>query len=63
MLYIIDSVALYNNPEEWNKINDDDIADYTVITNSDSLKLLGWGDMRGITYVFTKAYRNPARQY
>ncbi|HEX5154107.1 MAG TPA: hypothetical protein VFW07_21820 [Parafilimonas sp.] len=58
MLYIIDSVPLYNDPEEWNKITDADIADCTAITNSDSLRLLGWGDMSGVTYVFTRAYRN-----
>ena len=57
ILYIIDSIPLLNDPEEWNPIVADDIADLTVIKNRDSVKLLGWADVDGIVYVFTKAYR------
>ncbi|HTE10700.1 MAG TPA: hypothetical protein VK645_07010 [Chitinophagaceae bacterium] len=58
MLFIIDSIPLLNDPEDWNQILQEDIADYTVITHKDSLKLLGWEQMDGITYLFTKEYRN-----
>ena len=57
ILYIIDSIPILNDPEEWNPIVGDDIADLTVIRNRDSVKLLGWADVDGIVYVFTKEYR------
>ena len=58
MLFIIDSIPLINNPEDWNMITNDDIADITVVRDRDSLKELGWAQLNGITYIFTKAYRS-----
>ncbi len=58
MLFIIDSIPLLHDPEKWNQIMPEDIADMNVVKNRDSLKLLGWKDLDGITYVFTKEYRN-----
>src|SRR3954469_15987976 len=58
MLFIIDSIPLINNPEDWNPITNEDIADITVLRNKDSLKQLGWAQLDGITYIFTKVYRN-----
>ncbi|MEO6328893.1 MAG: toxin-antitoxin system YwqK family antitoxin [Ginsengibacter sp.] len=57
-LFVIDSIPLLVDPEEWNQILQEDIADYTLITQKDSLKLLGWEQVDGITYVFTKAYHS-----
>ncbi len=48
---------MINNPEDWNPVSNEDIADFSVVKNKDSLKLLGWGKLDGITYIFTKAYR------
>jgi hypothetical protein len=57
ILYVIDSIPLLNDPEPWNTILEEDIADYSVVTNRDSLKMLGWEKMDGIVYIFTKEYR------
>ena len=57
-LFVIDSIPLLNDPEDWNQITQDDIADVFVVKNKDSLKVLGWGQMDAITYIFTKAYRH-----
>ncbi|MEO8861555.1 MAG: hypothetical protein ABI358_09040 [Ginsengibacter sp.] len=57
MLFVIDSVPLINDPEDWNPVSNEDIADFSVVKNKDSLKQLGWGQLDGITYIFTKAYR------
>ena len=57
MLFVIDSIPLYDDPEDWNSITNDDIADFTIIRDKDSLKRLGWKDVDGITYIFTKEYR------
>jgi len=58
MLFVIDSVPLLTDPEEWNPVLEEDIADFTVLRNKDSLKSLGWEQLDGITYIFTKEYRN-----
>ena len=58
ILFIIDSIPLFNDPEEWNPITQEDIADITVIKNKDSLKRLRPEQLDGIIYIFTKAYRN-----
>jgi len=58
MLFIIDSIPLFNDPEPWNPITKDDIADMNIIRNKDSIKALGWQDVDGISFIFTKAYRN-----
>jgi len=56
LLFIIDSIPIINDPEDWNQIKQGDIAYINVIKNTDSLNLLGWGQMDAITYIFTKAY-------
>ena len=58
ILFVIDSIPLLNDPEEWNAITQEDIADITIIKNKDSLKLLRPEPLDGIIYIFTKAYRN-----
>jgi antitoxin component YwqK of YwqJK toxin-antitoxin module len=58
ILYIIDSIPLFNDPEEWNPIAKEEIADIIVIKNKDSLKRLRPEQLDGIVYIFTKAYRN-----
>jgi antitoxin component YwqK of YwqJK toxin-antitoxin module len=58
MLFVIDSIPLYNDPEPWNPITKEDIADMTVIRNRDSIRAFGWGEVAAVTFVFTKAYRN-----
>lgn len=57
MLFIIDSVPVFTTPEEWNRVLPEDIADRTVIRNPDSIRLLGWEEVDGLTYIFTKEYR------
>ena len=57
MLFVIDSIPLINDPEDWNPITQEDIADMAVVRNKDSLMQLGWGQLDGITYIFTKCYR------
>ena len=58
ILFVIDSIPLFNDPEEWNAITQEDIADITVIKNKDSLKRLRPEQLDGIIYIFTKSYRN-----
>jgi hypothetical protein len=57
IVFVIDSIPLMNDPEEWNQLLSGDIADYSIIRQKDSLKLLGWEKVDGITYIFTKEYR------
>lgn len=56
-LYIIDSIPILQDPEEWNVITSEDISDSRELKDKDSLVLLGWTDMDKIVYVFTKEYR------
>jgi tetratricopeptide (TPR) repeat protein len=58
ILFIIDSIPLLTDPEKWNSITQEDIADITIIKNKDTLKQLGWEQVDGIAYIFTKQYRN-----
>jgi hypothetical protein len=58
ILYVIDSIPLINDPEPWNPVLREDIADYSLITNQGSLHLMGWEQVDGVAYLFTKAYRN-----
>jgi antitoxin component YwqK of YwqJK toxin-antitoxin module len=57
VLYIVDSFPVIDDPEEWNKILPEDIADARELKDADSLKLLGLADLGKIIYVFTKEYR------
>ena len=58
ILFVIDSIPLFNDPEDWNAIDKEDIAEITIIRNKDSLKWLRPEQLDGIIYIFTKAYRN-----
>jgi len=58
ILFVVDSIAVIDDPEEGNEILQTDVADITVITNKDSLKYLGYGEFNRVTFLFTKEYRN-----
>jgi len=57
MLFVIDSIPVIHDLPEWDQLEQRDIADMSVITNEDSIRLLGWSNVDGITYIFTNAYR------
>lgn len=56
ILFVIDSIPLLQDPEEWNPITGDDIAEMYVISDKDSLRSLGWAHLDRVTYVFTRLY-------
>lgn len=56
-LVIIDSIP-FTEYKDQSPIERGDIADITVITNPDSLRLSGREQVDTVTYIFTKAYRN-----
>jgi antitoxin component YwqK of YwqJK toxin-antitoxin module len=58
IMFVIDSIPVINDPEEGNEILQTDVADITVIKNKDTLKLLGYGQFDGVTFIFTNEYRN-----
>ena len=58
IVFVVDSIPVINDPEEGDEILETDIADIRVIKNKDSLKLLGYGQFDGVTFLFTKEYRN-----
>jgi hypothetical protein len=58
MFFVIDSIPVLDDPEEGNEVKGGDVSDLTVIKNKDSLKLLGYAAFDGVTYIFTKEYRN-----
>jgi len=58
IMFVVDSILVIDDPEEGNEIQQNDIADITVIKNKDTLKLLGYGQFDGVTFLFTKEYRN-----
>jgi tetratricopeptide (TPR) repeat protein len=58
MFFVIDSIPVLDDPEEGNEVKGGDVSDLTVIKNKDSLKLLGYATFDGVTYIFTKEYRN-----
>jgi tetratricopeptide (TPR) repeat protein len=55
--YVVDSIAVVDDPEKGDDILDDDISDLHIIGNKDSLKLLGYERFDAVSYIFTKAYR------
>jgi tetratricopeptide (TPR) repeat protein len=57
MLYIIDSIPNWQSQRSWNPVLKDDIADMRTITGKDTLEQSGYGDYKGVTYIFTKEYR------
>lgn len=58
MLVVIDSLPVKQAMEDWNTITGEDISDYVVIRDKDSLKQLGSPELDAIMYLFTKAYRS-----
>lgn len=58
IMFVIDSIPVLEDPEDGNEISQTDIADLTVIKNKDTLKVLGYDQFDGVTFLFTKAYRN-----
>ena len=58
IMFVVDSIPVIDDPEEGNEILQTDVADITVIKNKDTLKLLGYEQFDGITFLFTKEYRN-----
>lgn len=58
IMFVIDSIPVIDDPEEGNEILQTDVADITVIKNKDTLRLLGYGQFDGVTFLFTKEYRN-----
>lgn len=58
MLYIIDSIPILTDPEELNPILEEEIADTRVMRSKDTLRLFEYDKIDGITYIFTKEYRN-----
>src|SRR5215471_970700 len=58
ILFVVDSIPVIEDPKEGDDIQPDDIAVITVIKNKDTLNRLGYGQFDGVTYIFTKEYRN-----
>lgn len=58
IMFVVDSIPVIDDPEYGNEISSKDIADLTVIKNKDSLKNLGCQQFDGVTFLFTKEYRN-----
>jgi len=58
MLFVLDSIPIITDPEEWNPILPENIADSRVVSDKDTLRLLGYKNLEGVTYIFTKEYRN-----
>ena len=58
IMFVVDSIPVIDDPEEGNEIVQTDVADITVIKNKDTLNRLGYGQFDGVTFIFTKEYRN-----
>src|SRR4051812_39257123 len=56
ILYVIDSIPVMQDPEDWNQLQPENIALINIVNNKDSMKQLGWEQLDGITYIFTRAY-------
>ena len=57
-MFVVDSIPVIDDPEEGNEILQTDVADITFIKNKDTLRLLGYEQFDGVTFLFTKEYRN-----
>ena len=57
IMFLVDSIPVIDDPKEGNEILQTDVADITVIKNKDTLKLLGYGQFDGVTFLFTNEYR------
>lgn len=58
IMFVVDSIPVIDDPEDGNEILQTDVADITVIKNKDTLKLLGYSQFDGVTFLFTNEYRN-----
>lgn len=58
IMFVIDSIPVIDDPEYGNEILQTDVSDITVIKNKDTLNHLGYGQFDGVTFIFTKKYRN-----
>ena len=58
ILFVVDSIPVINDPEEGNGIMENEVAEIIIIKNKDTLNLLGYGQYSGVTFLFTKEYRN-----
>ncbi|TKC08283.1 hypothetical protein FA048_14095 [Pedobacter polaris] len=58
IIYIVDSIAVIEDPEEGNEISQNDIADLVVVKDKEKLKRLGYEQFDSAIYLFTKEYRN-----
>lgn len=57
IMFVVDSIKVIDDPEVGNDILPTDIADIIVIKNKDTLRLLGYDQFDGVTFLFTKEYR------
>lgn len=58
IMFVVDSIPVIEDPEEGNEILETDISETIVIKNKDTLNLLGYVQFDGVTFIFTKEYRN-----
>lgn len=58
IMYVVDSIPVIKDPEKEDEITQYDVSDIKVITNSDTIKLLGYGAFDRVILLFTKEYRN-----
>lgn len=58
IIYVVDSIPVIEDPQPGNEILPDDIFEFKVMKNKDSLKLFGYEKMEGAIFIFTKEYQN-----
>jgi len=57
ILYIVDSIPIIEEPKEgFGILNENEIDRVDVVKDKKTIKLIGYNDLDGIIYVFTKAY-------
>ncbi len=56
-LFVIDSLPVFKDPEEWNEVLDEEIAYLSVLNNKDSLRILGYQQFDEVVFIFTKEYQ------
>ncbi|RZK80552.1 MAG: hypothetical protein EOO92_07485 [Pedobacter sp.] len=62
-LYIVDSVAIYNDPGNDANIKKEELDSIVVITNADRIKSLGYeGKFEKLILIFTKAYKTRSSE-
>ncbi|AHF17096.1 toxin-antitoxin system YwqK family antitoxin [Niabella soli] len=60
IMFVVDSIPVIDDPQQGDEIQQTDVADITIIKNKDTLNRLGYAQFDGVTFVFTKEYRNRA---